>query len=142
MEVLMKKIEIYEFNEPGYEPLLAYNTWRVAMLNYIDELETDQIDNFQAHLETDESFVLLEGKCILFIGEKKGDSITSIDAIDMKPNKVYNIKKGVYHTHTLSKNAKVLIVENDNTSDDNSPKVMIKSEVNNILTSLKDRLWQ
>ncbi len=138
----MKKIEIYEFNEPGYEPLLAYNTWRVAMLNYIDELETDQIDNFQAHLETDESFVLLEGKCILFIGEKKGDSITSIDAIDMKPNKVYNIKKGVYHTHTLSKNAKVLIVENDNTSDDNSPKVMIKSEVNNILTSLKDRLWQ
>ncbi|MEC9485105.1 MAG: hypothetical protein UMR38_04455 [Candidatus Izemoplasma sp.] len=137
----MKRIEIIDFNEPGYKPLVAYNNWRVAMLNYIDELETMQIDNFQAHLETDETFILLSGKCILFLGDKKDGRIANINAIDMEPHKIYNIKKGVYHTHTLKEDSKVLIVENDDTSDDNSPKVMIDQEINHILTELKEKVW-
>lgn len=139
----MDKIEVLDFTGEGYSPVVAYEHWRVAILNYIDELETQMIDNFQKHDLTDEVFVLLEGKCILYVcdyDEKK--EIHNIEGIDMERFKQYNVKKGVYHTHTLSKDAKVLIVENDNTNDDNSPKIMINSNINDELTNIKNQLWK
>ena len=50
-------LEESEYNAAGYAPVVDFQAWRVAMLNYIDELEPDQIDNFQCHSETDEVFV-------------------------------------------------------------------------------------
>ncbi len=135
------KIEIKEFNEAGYQGVVSYESWRVALLNYIDELEPHLIDNVQAHNLTDEVFVLLSGKCILYICDIEDGVITHIEGIDMKPNKLYNIKKGVYHTHTLSKDAKVLIVENDDTCDDNSPKIDVDSTVNQQLVAIRNTLW-
>ncbi|MCF7926579.1 MAG: hypothetical protein K9L74_03300 [Candidatus Izimaplasma sp.] len=135
------KIEIKEFNEAGYSGVVTYESWKVAMLNYIDELETDQIDNFQAHLKTDESFILLKGHCILYLCDVVDNKVKNIKAYNMEPFKVYNIKQGVYHTHTLNQAGKVLIVENEDTKDDNSPKIMIKDDVRDILTRLKQQFW-
>ena len=48
----------------------------------------------QRHNETDEVFVLLCGRCILFIGE--GDEkVKAVHAQDMQPFKIYNVKKSV-----------------------------------------------
>lgn len=47
-------VEVSDYNAAGYAPVVDFQTWRVAILNYIDELETELIDNFQCHLETDE----------------------------------------------------------------------------------------
>lgn len=135
--------EIAEFNEVGYAPIIDYQSWRVAMLNYIDELEPDQINNFQCHLETDEVFVLLNGRCLLFLAEvNEQNQITAIHPVDMQPHRAYNIKRGVYHTHTLTQDAKVLIVENRDTSDANSPKIMIDQTINQQLTELTAKTWQ
>lgn len=138
----MKKIDIISFDEEGYQPLVSFESWRVAMLNYIDELEPDQIDNVQMHSLTDESFVLLKGRCILYLCDVIDGTIQNIEAIDMEPYKIYNIKKGVYHTHTLSEDAKVLIVENDDTSDDNSPKVDVNESIQQIFVEHRNRLWK
>lgn len=74
----------------------------------------------QRHNETDEVFVLLCGRCILFIGE--GDEkVKAVHAQDMQPFKICNVKNSVWHTHTLSRDAKALIVENRDTTFDNSP---------------------
>ena len=136
-------IEISEFNQEGYSPVVDYAGWRVAILNYIDELEPDQIDNFQCHSETDEVFVLLEGHCILFCAEvDEQNGIKEIFACDMEPNKIYTMKCGVYHTHTLSTDAKVLIVENRDTDDSNSPKIKVDNgEVRDKLIRLTHKLW-
>jgi len=133
---------VSEFNAAGYAPVVDFQTWRVAMLNYIDELEADRIDNFQCHNETDEVFILLSGKCILFCAEldKQGD-IAEVVSWDMQVNKTYNIKRGIYHTHTLSKDAKVLIVENSDTDDSNSPKIMVDTLLRHKLVKLTDSLW-
>ena len=136
------KIEIKEYKDFGYKSVFSYDAWRVAILNYIDELLPINIDNFQAHLNTDEVFVLLEGKCILYTADITNNHISNIEGLDMERGKIYNVKKGVYHTHTLSKDAKVLIVENDDTSDDNSPKFMIDKDTNNILLKIKNELWK
>lgn len=112
----MKGIEIHQFEGIGYQKLFHFQSWRIAILNYIEELEPQNIHRFQAHSLTDESFVLLEGACTIFIFEQD-----QILPIHLEPKKIYNIKKGVFHSHTLSKNCKLLIIEEENTSDDNSP---------------------
>ena len=135
-------LEVSEYNATGYAPVVDFQTWRVAMLNYIDELEADKIDNFQCHNETDEVFVLLSGKCILFCAEVDDScNITDIVSWDMQPNKIYNIKRGIFHTHTLTEDAKVLIIENRDTCDDNSPKIMIDGTVNKKLVTMTTALW-
>ncbi len=121
-------IQVKEFEEVGYRPLVDYGAWRVAMLNYIDELLPENIDNVQQHSETDEVFVLLSGECILFTADVRGDVVTDIQACPMEAGKVYNVPKGAYHTHTLTPGAKVLIVENVDTNDSNSPKARLSSE--------------
>jgi len=115
-----KLLEVRDYVKEGYSPVVDYAEWRVAVLNFSNDLLPENITAMQRHDETDEVFVLLRGRCILFIGE--GDKkVTDIFAENMQPFKIYNVKKSVWHTHTLSTDAKVLIVENRNTTFDNSP---------------------
>ncbi len=122
-----KLIEIREYKEEGYSPVIDYAQWRVAVLNYCDELLPHNISKFQKHDESDEVFVLLSGKFSLFIGEGK-DKIDNIFKVDLEPLKLYNVKKGVWHSHTLSKDASVLIVENRNTDLSNSPEIELTED--------------
>lgn len=135
------KVEIREYNQEGFSRIVTFDKWTIAILNYIEELEPLFIENIQAHLKTDESFILLQGRCILYLFDVEDGVVTDIQGIDMEPNKVYNIKKGVYHTHTLTKNAKVLIVENECTTDYNSPIIKIGTDVQNQLDAIRNRLW-
>ncbi|MCV2232166.1 hypothetical protein [Paracholeplasma manati] len=127
----MKGIEIHQFNGIGYQKLFHFQSWRIAILNYIDELLPENIHRFQAHNLTDEAFVLLEGACTLFIYEDD-----QIVPIHMEKHQIYNIKKGVFHSHTLSKTCKLLIIEEENTSDDNSPMMYLTLEQRNQLVAL------
>lgn len=137
MEHLM---EILEYNGIGYQPILSCRDWRVAVLNYHEELLPENINNFQQHSLTDEAFVLLKGHCILFLAED--ETLEQIHAIEMEPQKVYNIKQGTYHTHTLSEDAMVLIVEADDTNDDNSPIVRPDEKVTSRLIELTREIEQ
>ncbi len=121
----MKYYEIHQFNEIGYQKLFSYNTWRVAILNYIDELEIDRIQYVEAHSLTDEAFVLLSGHCQLFFAEVKDNDVTHMEVISLEPHLVYRIPKGIFHTHTLSQDAKLLIIEEENTAETNSPRVYL-----------------
>ncbi len=125
----MKKeyIDVTSYQGEGYLPMIDFMTWRVAILRYCEELEVQNLTTMQKHNETDEVFVLLEGNCTLFTGGK-GNSIHDIDAITMKPLQLYNVKQGVWHTHTLDHAATVLIIENQDTSDRNSPKEILTPE--------------
>ncbi len=120
-------IDITTYEGEGYKPMIDYESWRVAILKYCEELEVQNLKTMQKHDETDEVFVLLEGNCTLFVGGK-GDAIHEVDGIAMEPLQLYNVKRGVWHTHTLDKLGRVLIVENKDTSDVNSPKVNLSME--------------
>jgi len=64
-----KLLEIREFVDPGYQPVIDFGAWRVAILNYLDEIHPARIDFMERHNETDEVFVLHKGRAILFLGE-------------------------------------------------------------------------
>lgn len=118
-------IQIHDVQTAGYHPVVDYGAWRVAVLNYIDELLPEQISDVQQHSETDEVFVLLAGQCILFTADAQGETVGAICACPMEPGKIYNVPKGVYHTHTLTPGTHVLIVENVDTTLANSPKIVL-----------------
>jgi ureidoglycolate hydrolase len=86
----------------------------------------------QRHLKTDEVFVLMEGNCVLFTGGD-GDHPEEMEWVKMEKNQLYNVKKGVWHTHALDEEGSVLIIENEDTSDDNSPtKALSKHQIDAI----------
>lgn len=122
--VTIMDIEIVEYTEPGYKPIVDFESWRVAILNDIDELEVPNLKTMQKHTLSDEVFVLLKGSLTLFTAGC-GDEVGKITATTLEPLKAYNVKKGVWHTHTLTPDSSVLIVENQNTCDDNSPTVYL-----------------
>lgn len=134
-------LEIRSHDGAGYQPLIDYDKWRVAILGYCDELLPERIFTMQRHNETDEVFVLLGGRCILFIGEGK-EAIASITAVDMVPRKIYNVKRGVWHSHTLNKEASVLIVENSSTTVQNSPKMLLNDDQRRRIANITHELWQ
>ncbi len=134
-------LEIHDCEGTGYQPLIDYDKWRVAILRYCDELLPERIFAMQRHKETDEVFVLLEGRCILFIGEGK-DPIESIIGIDLEPRKIYNVKRGIWHSHTLNNNASVLIVENRDTTIQNSPKMLLNDNQRRRIADITHELWQ
>ncbi len=121
----MNGIERTKIQHQGYLPLIDYETWRVAVLSYCLDVRLDQLVTMQRHLETDEVFVLLEGNCVLFSGGN-GEHPEEIQWVKMEKNQLYNVKKGVWHTHTLDEEGSVLIIENQDTTDDNSPTETLK----------------
>ena len=134
-------IEICEHDGADYKPLVDYQSWRVALMNYTPDLLPEKINRMQKHTETDEVFVLLAGRCILFIGEGE-ESVTKVHAVDMELYKLYNVKKGVWHSHTFSGDARVLIVENRDTVVDNSPFVGLSKSQCDEVVSLTKNLWK
>lgn len=140
MKISEALLEVAGHNLAGYKPVIDYANWRVAVLNFSEDLRPEKIINLQRHNETDEVFVLLRGRCILFIGEGQ-QTITTIHAQDMMAHTIYNVKKGTWHSHTLSEDAMVLIVENRDTTFANSPFSPLTSKQQQTLIKLTHNLW-
>lgn len=134
-------LEIHTHTEPAFQPLVDFGGWRVALLNFIDHLLPQNLKDMQRHNETDEVFVLLKGRCILFIGDGGDDSPGIIHAQDMVPLTLYNVKQGTWHNHTLSEDASLLVVENRETTLDNSPFCELNEEQKTWIVEETCRLW-
>ncbi|MHB8629601.1 MAG: cupin domain-containing protein [Aggregatilineales bacterium] len=133
-------LEVRDYHGLGYRPLIDYGAWRVAILRYEEAALPQNITKMERHDETDEVFVLLQGRCILFLGAGN-EEVTSIVAQNMEPNKLYNVKRAVWHNSTLSEDASVLIVENRDTTLSNSPEVRLTLEHRAHLLRLTEALW-
>jgi ureidoglycolate hydrolase len=120
-------LEIQSYDGIGYQPLIDFNDWRVAILRYLDELQPDRIDSMERHCETDEVFVLLQGRGTLILG---GNQTTAEGAHPqvMESGKLYNVKRNTWHTILLTRDASVLIVENRNTDRHNSEYMPLSAE--------------
>ena len=104
-------LEIKEYNGEGYNRTHTYGAWRVAFLNHADRFENTTY--LERHMLTDEVFLLLGGSAELLIGDRG-------ETVKMEPCKIYNVKAGVWHNIRVSRDAKVLVVENSETGKENS----------------------
>lgn len=109
----MDGIEIKDYTGEGYKPVHDFNGWRVAYLNCGEKCREGGVKYIERHNESDEVFVLLCGSATMLVGEKR-------ERLEIEKYKTYVVKKGVYHAVVLSEDARFIIVENSNTSKDNS----------------------
>lgn len=140
MQIPETLLEIRQYSGEGYQPLIDFAAWRVAVLRFCDELRPENLTNMQRHDETDEVFVLLAGRCILYLGAGQS-GVEALHAVDLAPLKLYNVKRAVWHTHALSEDASVLVVENRMTMEENSPRVALSLAQQEQIIRLAQALW-
>lgn len=109
-------IDITEFNAEDFKVVTQYDGWKIGLLRYSDRFSCFKV--LERHTETDEVFVLLKGRAVVYLRDDDGN----VQKYKMKKCKVYNIHKNVWHHITVSRNATVLVVENSNTSKENTEK--------------------
>jgi ureidoglycolate hydrolase len=117
MEV--QPLEISEYLGEGYQPLIDFGSWRVAILRWEPGSRPEKIEFMERHTQTDEVFILLEGWATLLIGGNQ-EKVDDIQAQVMAGGKLYNVKQDTWHSVLLSRDASILIVENRDTDDSNS----------------------
>jgi hypothetical protein len=131
-------LEIREYIAQGYQPVIDFESWRVAILNYLDEIHPEQIVFMERHNQTDEVFVLIRGQGILFLGEGE-TCIERIYPTVMEPGKIYNVKQRAWHTVVLSRDGSTLIIENRNTGRENSDYASLDQEQRQLIIEIARR---
>jgi len=118
----MNGFDILEYSGEGYLRLVNNAKWTLASLNWAPRFDERNFVELERHNLTDETFVLLQGKAVLVIGEKA-------ERVEMQPLKYYNIRAGVWHHIIVSRDARVLVTENSNTSKDNTDYITLATGV-------------
>ena len=131
-------LDILFFDGIGYKPLIDFNDWRVAILRYIDELQPDRIEQMERHIETDEVFVLLNGRATLLMGGN-GPTLDGVHPQPMEPGKLYNVKQNAWHSVLLSKDASILLVENRDTARENSEYARLTDDQRKLVVEIAQR---
>lgn len=107
-------IEQYSHDGEGYNPFMIRPGFQVAKLNYVAGHGLDDLTDVEAHNETDEAFILLDGTGILVEAEVE-EWVISMKCVKMKKGIVYNVPRGIWHNIAMSEDAQLYIVEKDNT---------------------------
>ena len=110
-------IEQYSYSEEGWKVLIESGEWKIGMLRHNERFGAFR--ELERHTLTDEAFVLLAGSATLY---------TDSEAVQMKPLTVYNIPAGIWHHIVVSEDASVLVVENRNTSKENTQKTILPAK--------------
>jgi len=105
-----KSLEILNFTEDGYKPLVFSADWQVAQLNWEPIFDLKNAGEIERHVHSDEVFVLWKGKAILFVSDE-----AELQVEEMQMGVIYNVRKGVWHNLLSTRDAAWIIVENRDT---------------------------
>jgi len=111
-----KALEVYEWNQAGYKPLVCSHDWMVALLNFEENMEAKNATQIEHHVDTDEVFILLKGKAAFYLVADQAP----LEVIEMKAGLVYNVPRGVWHNLLATKEAVFAIIENRGTDKEDT----------------------
>ena len=128
-------VEIREYDGAGYQPLIDYGAWRVAILRWEQSMLPEKMEFMERHTQTDEVFVLLNGQAKLILGGNHAIAEGVCQQV-MEKGILYNVKRNAWHTIMLSQDASILIVENLDTGQKNTEYSKISQEIKQEILSL------
>ena len=109
----------YEFTGEGMQRVFENEKWPVGIKNWQPANDVTGIDCLERHNKTDELFVLVEGSCtLMYANETEGG--LEFGAVKMEKDKVYNIPATLWHNTITCKDTKMILIEDSNTSMENS----------------------
>lgn len=118
-------VQIARHTGENYLPVVRFGAWRVALLNTHPRFYRENLTLLERHNNTDETFTLLCGSAVLYIGDGGGEAAGRIEALRLEPCTVYNVRRGVWHAIQTAAHTSVLITENDDTCQANTEKLGI-----------------
>lgn len=115
-------ILVRSFRGEGYSAVQESESWKIAIMNYAERFSRLQPVVLEKHFCTDECFVLLQGEAELLTipGDDPQNAQVRIETTALLPGNVYCVEKGTWHHIWASGDAKVLVVENRDTSMENT----------------------
>ncbi len=112
-------IESFAFAGEGMQRIYENTKWTVGIKNYKPANDIANIDCLERHNLTDELFVLLEGSCTLVYANESSTDL-QLETLDMERSKVYNIPQTLWHNTITKKDTKMILIEDSNTSSENT----------------------
>ena len=107
-------------NGSGFDTLHVFDGWKVAFITYAEQY--DELKLLKRHTQTDEVFVLIKGEATLY----SADGEQPLVLTKMEKEKLYNVKKNTWHHLSVSKDALLIVVENSDTTKENTQTKIIK----------------
>ena len=120
----MQKILEYTFEGEGMTRVFENPKWMVGIKNWKPMNDISYINNLERHNETDELFILLQGRCTLLFANEKADGL-DIQAVEMEPLKVYNIPRTLWHNTVTRRDTKLALIEDSSTGSANSDELKL-----------------
>jgi len=122
----------YEFAGEGMQRVFENEKWTVGIKNWKPANDITGIDCLERHNKTDELFVLTEGSCTLVYANETEKGL-EFGAVKMVPGKVFNIPASLWHNTITQKDTKMILIEDSNTSMENSDILKLdKDQIANI----------
>jgi mannose-6-phosphate isomerase-like protein (cupin superfamily) len=109
-------MKILEVKKEGYQTVHSFDNgdgWRVGLISYAERFTNEGMTYLERHNLTDEIFLLLRGEAVLLLDAQKV-------SVQMEKGKAYNVEQGEWHNIILEKDSIVAVVENKNTSKENT----------------------
>ena len=106
----------------GFDVLHSFDGWKTAFISYAEQYGDLKV--LKRHTKTDEAFLLIKGSAILFFSE---DGETA-EAVKLEKEKIYIVKKNTWHHLKVSPDALIMVVENSDTSKENTETKIINDE--------------
>ena len=98
-------------NDEGFGVVAEYGSWKVGVLRYGERFS--RLGEMERHMLTDEVFILSSGKATLY---------TDSEEVIMEQNVAYTVPASVWHHIVVDESATVIVIENRNTSKENTEK--------------------
>lgn len=96
-----------------YRPLVESGGWIVALMNWSPRFDLGGWGEVERHTHTDEVFVLLKGRSVLFVEADDLAGNKRVELVEMVAGVVYNVLRGTWHNVIGTREAQWLIVEGD-----------------------------
>lgn len=117
--VIVQGLERSTMGWGGFSRIVENPKWALATIGYSEKYAESHFSTIARHLFTDETFVLLQGEATLVIGKE-------LLRVKMMPCVCYTVKAGTWHHVLVSRDARIIVVENSDTSRENTETISIK----------------
>ena len=108
-------VNVLDWKGEGFQPLVEFGDWAVALMNWEARFDLSQVGDLERHNQTDEVFVLIRGRSLLFVVGEQG-----LQVHDMLPGALYNVTRATWHNVIGTRETTWLIVESRGTTQENT----------------------
>ena len=98
----------------GFDAVHIFETWKLVFITSAEQY--GELKRFKRHNLTDEVFILIRGSATLYTLDEE----YSLLRTEMLPELAYVVKKATWHHLSVSGDALIAVVENSNTSRENT----------------------